>query len=773
VAAGLSASAERGEFLPQGELGASPIGPGAPPFADWQLRFLREVLQVVTEGRLRLCENASHLPVPGIPLAPAMMLDGASLAELRRQIADHAAESGFATERRADLIAAVGEAAMNAVVHGGGGSAQVRRANNTLQIWIEDRGPGIPFEFLHRATLERGFSTVGSLGQGFPLMLQTCDRLFLRTDETGTTVVLEQDQVRAEEEALPTLPRVSDQTPAREGQALDDPGRLASLEATGLMDSERDEDFDRFTRLASRVLNAPVALVSLVDDRRQFFKSAHGLAEPWNGLRQTPLSHSLCQYVVLRGQPFVVENAAEDPQIATNRSIRDMGTVAYAGVPLITREGDILGSFCVMDSRPRKWSDEDMQLLQDLADSITDQVATRLTARDAEKQARLLFLANDAIVVREPTRGTVTFWNPAAEELYGWSASEVLGHPLERFLEAEDPTQRRLVTAGLRRNAHWEGEISLIRRDGTPVVVASRQAMQFDERGRAIAILQIDRDVTKQREAEARLQADLQRQNRIAETLQEALLLTPAADHFEGLLVSSEYEAALEEAEIGGDLVDVFGLSDGRVALVVGDVSGKGLEAAQRTAQIKYALRAFLREDPEPGRALTRLNHFLWEAGLGDPEASISFTVAAVAVLTPESGEASVAVAGAEPPCIVRTSKGRHVEVMDTALSGLPLGIDPNEKYEGIEIYLHPGDRIALMTDGLIEAKGKDDRFGVERLASVLKREGSVRAVNRAALSAAKEFAGGELQDDACLVIAERLGALPTRRLGVPGVNRI
>ena len=80
--------------------------------------------------------------------------------------------------------------------------------------------------------------------------------------------------------------------------ALDSPGRLAALQASGLLDSPPEAAFDRLTHLAVLLLNAPVALVSLVDDRRQFFKSQVGLAEPWASARETPLTHSFCQYVV-------------------------------------------------------------------------------------------------------------------------------------------------------------------------------------------------------------------------------------------------------------------------------------------------------------------------------------------------------------------------------------------------------------------------------------------------------------------------------------------
>jgi serine phosphatase RsbU (regulator of sigma subunit) len=118
-------------------------------------------------------------------------------------------------------------------------------------------------------------------------------------------------------------------------------------------------------------------------------------------------------------------------------------------------------------------------------------------------------------------------------------------------------------------------------------------------------------DITERKAAEAALAAAAEKQQRIAETLQRSLLLTPPANAFPGIEISTRYEAAWEEAQIGGDFHDAFQVDGGKVALVVGDVTGKGLAAASYTAEIKFALRAYLRESDDPAAALQRLNHFL------------------------------------------------------------------------------------------------------------------------------------------------------------------
>src|SRR6185503_4263119 len=114
---------------------------------------------------------------------------------------------------------------------------------------------------------------------------------------------------------------------------------------------------------------APVALVSLVDEERQFFKSAIGLQEPWASRRETPLSFSFCQYVVALGEPLIINDAREHDLLRDNPAISEMGVVAYAGMPLITHDGQPLGTVCVIDHQPRAWTQTEIDILRDLAAS--------------------------------------------------------------------------------------------------------------------------------------------------------------------------------------------------------------------------------------------------------------------------------------------------------------------------------------------------------------------------------------------------------------------
>ncbi len=543
---------------------------------------------------------------------------------------------------------------------------------------------------------------------------------------------------------------------------VESPDRLATLKRTGLLDSSPEEAFDRLARLAVRLLKVPIVLISLVDEDRQFFKSHIGLPEPWASASQTSLAHSFCQYVVATAGPLVVTDARVHPLVGENRAIDELGVIAYAGVPLLTLEGHVLGAFCAIDSHPHDWADEELCILRDLAASVMTEIELRLAAqaarRQAEEMATLLESTGEGIFGIDRD-GNCTFVNRKAAELLGYLPGELIGknlHPLchqTRLDGSFDPEEEcpiyRVFRTG--QGCRVDDEV-MWRRDGSSFAAEYSAYPIRDGDGIKGAVVTVI-DISTRKQAEMQLKADLEREHHIAETLQLALLPTIPEDTFPGLRVVTLYQAALAEAQVGGDFHDAFLLADGKVALVVGDASGKGLSAATRTAEIRYALRAFLREYPHPSRAVARLNDFVCAAQSLDETAEEAFTVLCLAVVDAANGQAMFVSAGSEPPLIVRSDG-----VIEAITEGGPVvGFEPRQEYPIFRTHLAPGDTLLMITDGITEARQGREFLGYEgmiRLVEKAREAKALRAMGQAILDDTYAFGGGSLRDDACLLLA-------------------
>lgn len=232
--------------------------------------------------------------------------------------------------------------------------------------------------------------------------------------------------------------------PNKYTSVLTDPKRLSLILELDLVDSLPEEVFDRLTRLASRLLPTPVALVSIVDDKRQFFKSFVGLEDPWANQRETPLSHSFCQHVVVSGKPLIVEDAREHPLVKDNLAVPDLGVISYLGMPLTLQSGHTLGSFCVIDTEARQWTDDNINTVRELARSVMSEIELRQEVnalkniesklRRSEQQFRgLIETAPGAIVVIN-AEGLIILANEWVEKLFYYHQNDLIGQQVEILL---------------------------------------------------------------------------------------------------------------------------------------------------------------------------------------------------------------------------------------------------------------------------------------------------------------------------------------------------
>jgi serine phosphatase RsbU (regulator of sigma subunit) len=517
-------------------------------------------------------------------------------------------------------------------------------------------------------------------------------------------------------------------------------GSDLSLRTREALDKRPDPSFDHLTRAATRLLGVPMALVSLVDDERQLFKSAMGLPEPVASAGQTPLTHSFCREIVASSSPLIVADARRHPLLRDNPAIPDLGVIAYAGFPLFVGQEPV-GAFCAIDTRPHEWTQSELELVRDIAamaqtqldlqaasiaarqgradaergqagaEAVTE-VLRRLTAltdvaRDAQGLDDMLTavvrtsahaLAAPVAVVslvghdgRLEPRGAIGLvdgfdgieW-PAGEGFAGTVLAE------DRVLAIGD-----LDAAGLGGSPAAAGlQAALgapLHADGRPtgvIFVADRARRAWSEL--EIQLLRLSAERLAISLERARI-ADEQRD--VADRLQRALEPT-RLPRLHGLRLAGRYEPA--ELRIGGDWYDAFDLPDSRVGLVIGDVVGHGIEAAAAAVRLRHFLRGYVLRGYGPGQAIGALDTLVLE----EPDAAYSSMV--YAELDLRTGGVRWASAGHLPPVLLR---GGAAEPLDS-LGGALLGVSATEPWPERTDVLRRGDRFVLYTDGLVERPG-------------------------------------------------------------------
>jgi PAS domain S-box-containing protein len=260
--------------------------------------------------------------------------------------------------------------------------------------------------------------------------------------------------------------------------AQNDIERLAGLRRYRILDTVREQVFDDAVELARIVCGTPMALVSLVDEHRQWFKAAAGV-----DLAETPRDTSVCSLAIQGDGLFVIPDLSRDERTASMSLVDGEGGLRfYAGAPLVTSDGVALGSFCVLDTAPRPDGLTPAQgaALALLGRQVTALIEARMAGfreaaalaavRDTESHYRhVIDSAIDTAIIGIAADGQVTAWSKGAERLFGWTEDEMLGAPLARIFTPEDRANgcpeaelRCAAETGRAPDERWH-----IRRDGS------------------------------------------------------------------------------------------------------------------------------------------------------------------------------------------------------------------------------------------------------------------------------------------------------------------
>jgi PAS domain S-box-containing protein len=298
-------------------------------------------------------------------------------------------------------------------------------------------------------------------------------------------------------------------------ESINEQKRLAALKRYNILDTAPMLEFDDFTQLASLICQTPISLISLVDEARQWFKSRVGIE-----VCETHRSLSFCQHAIQGTELMEIPDAQLDERFCANPLVTgDPYIRFYAGAPLITPDGHRIGTICVIDKSPRQLTGGQRDGLVRLSRHIMRQLESSIdhtkliqsseALRESyERTEQIIDSALDAVVTMD-LDGLIISWNPQAEVIFGWSASEVIGKKMSQVIippsyrEAHERGHRHLIKTGQATVLNRRIELSALRQDGTefPVELTIAKVMV----GGTPQFSAFIRDLSELKESEAKL----------------------------------------------------------------------------------------------------------------------------------------------------------------------------------------------------------------------------------------------------------------------------
>ncbi|MEP7739872.1 GAF domain-containing SpoIIE family protein phosphatase [Nocardioides sp. 31GB23] len=533
--------------------------------------------------------------------------------------------------------------------------------------------------------------------------------------------------------------------------------------------------YDRYARMVRRSLGSDIALVSLVEEHRQVFVGADGLHVETAGevadSRETPLTHSFCQWVVADQAPLVISDARLDDRLHTNLAIPDLGVIGYAGYPIRDHRGTIVGSLCAITHEPREWTGEDLASLQDLAAACSSELAQRglreeaaLAAESAAtltRRSRVLLalseglastrtLGDVAVAVEqvsidqlgcsragiwiddssllpgtsEPARADATLhyvprtgddWRSAQlNQQLGLDHSNPLGSAMVRHRPVwfRDRAAQNEHYPDLDLSAQIGEARAFLPLYDTDGLALGAMALLWDEaRG------QTAEDLTTMTALASYTAQALSRALLVQErldalvTLQSALL--PALPRSTAHEIAARYRPAAARDQVGGDWYDAVVMPGGDTSLMIGDIVGHDLGAAATMGQVRNMLRAITwAVDDRPAANVRLLDH-----ALHDLEVEGLATLVHARIETDAESEGSWLAwtnAGHPPPLLLcPDGRGRYLQ---DGPPDLMIGVLPDVERADQRTLVDDGSTLLLYTDGLVERRGEHLDEGLERL---------------------------------------------------------
>ncbi|MCX4903781.1 PAS domain S-box protein [Streptomyces sp. NBC_00878] len=345
-----------------------------------------------------------------------------------------------------------------------------------------------------------------------------------------------------------------------------------------------------------------------------------------------------------------------------------------------------------------------------LVSAAVRDVSDRRRAEERINELAALVESSQDAILAKTLDGHITYWNAAAQRLYGYTRNEVMGRHVSLLAPSERRHEIDALMDQLRdgeRIEHFETLRLTRSRDLLDVDITLWPTRSPD--GTVIGACAIVRDISDRKRAEAELTELYEQQRHIALTLQRSLMGTPPA--IPGLATASRYRPATQGAGVGGDWFDLVPLGAGRVGVLIGDVMGRGLEAAAVMGQLRSAAHALAKTGMQPRQLMQAL-----ETVVADLDVPDQLVTCCYLVIAADAGEVTICSAGHLPTLVAAPGEGARAL---SAPVNAPLGVG-GVLYEQSSAVIPAGATLVLYTDGLIETPGSDIEDQLAQLTDVL-----------------------------------------------------
>lgn len=338
--------------------------------------------------------------------------------------------------------------------------------------------------------------------------------------------------------------------------------RLEKLKQLVVLDTPPEPLFDEIVKLASEICGTSISLVSLIDERRQWFKANYAL----DAMTEVPREFALCSHAILEDKVLNITDASKDPRFKNNPLVtHDPNIRFYAGAPITIAEGIRVGTICVIDRTPKQLTPQQSELLEGLASIVSKALIVRKSwvEESIHKSSVLEAIVEDSndAIIGETVEGVIFSWNAAAERVFGYTSQEINGrHVSVLFPKETDENQELVFINKIKNNKKIKlFETERITKNGKRIQVSISLSAIKNAVGEIIGISKIVRDITEQKKLQNKIAEACERLNVTMDSIGNAVITTDIAGLIQYLNPVAEALTGWSNDEaVGKPLIDVF-----------------------------------------------------------------------------------------------------------------------------------------------------------------------------------------------------------------------